>query len=326
MAAPRRASRRPRRWLAAAVLVTLAVLITNAAVRARPNTAETLLAYLDQIRPDVQRSAGEGADLADVRASAIQLGRDGISRRLDRLVAEAKTTLASVTNVTPPASLRIAHAYLLTTLAVRARAAEDARTAMTAALAEGPADPVVQGLVSVGQDISLGDRSYQLFAASLAAAPAVPLPASVWVTDANAWSQPELNVFVTSLRSSTSLTPVHDLAVVTFTTDPPPVGVDAGAEVIPPTRGLQVAIVVADVGNLAERHATVTATLHINGSNTNETVRDFVDLSPGQRVAMQLGSLHPASGTTGSLTIAISPAPGETALANNSQVWNVELR
>jgi hypothetical protein len=87
-----------------------------------------------------------------------------------------------------------------------------------------------------------------------------------------------------------------------------------------------VAIVVADVGNLAERHATVTATLHTNGSNTTETVRDFVDLSPGQRVAMQLGSLHPASGTAGTLTIAISPAPGETALSNNSQVWTVELR
>src|SRR6266851_3085058 len=106
MAAPRRASRRPGRWLVAAVLVTLAVLITNAAVRSRPNPAETLLAYLDQIRPDVQRPA-----------------------------------------------------------------AEDARTAMTAALAEGPADPVVQGLVSVGQDIGLGDRSYQLFAASFPTAP-----------------------------------------------------------------------------------------------------------------------------------------------------------
>jgi hypothetical protein len=326
MAAPRRASRRPGRWLLAAVLVTLAVLVTNAAVRSRPNTAETLLAYLDQIRPDVQRSAGEGADLADVRANAVQLGRDGISRRLDRLVSDAKTTLTSVTNLTPPASLRVAHAYLLTTLAVRARAAEDARTAMAAALAEGPADPVVQGLVSVGQDISLGDRSYQLFAASFQAAPAVPLPASMWVTDSNAWSQPELTAFVTSLRSSTSLTPVHDLAVVTFTTDPPPVGIDAGAEVIPPTKGLQVAIVVADVGNLAERHATVTATLHTNGANTTQSVRDFVDLTPGQRVALQLGSLRPVSGTTGTLTVAISPAAGETALANNTQGWTVELR
>ena len=222
MAAPRRAVRRPGRWLLAAILLTIAVLIANAALHTHASTAESVLTYLDQIRPDVQRSANEGADLADVRANAVQLGRDGISRRLDRLVSEARTTLTNVTNVTPPPSLRVAHAYLLSTLAVRARAADEARTAMNAALAEGPADPAVQGLVSVGQDITLGDRAYQLFAASLPAPTAVPLPVSTWVTDPTGWMQPELVAFVTSLRSSTSPTPVHDLAIVTFTTDPPP--------------------------------------------------------------------------------------------------------
>jgi hypothetical protein len=197
---------------------------------------------------------------------------------------------------------------------------------MVAALAEGPPDPAVQGLVAVGQDIELSDRAYGLFSASLPAPPAVPLPQSSWVSDPNAWTSPELSVFVTTLRSSTSLTAVHDLAVVTFSTLPPPVGVDNGAEVIPPTKGLQVPIVVADVGNLPEHHATVTATLFTNGANTTETVRDFVDLVPGQRVALTLGSLHPVTGTTGTLTVAISPVAGETNLANNSQQWTVELR
>ena len=326
MAVTRRRRRRPGRWLLAAIVLTFVVLVGNAALRSRASSAENLLAYLDQVRPDIQRSADEGTSLADVRTNAVTLGRDGITRRLDRLVADTKSTLAAVDGLSPPPSLRVAHAYLLTAIAVRARAATDAQTAMIAALAQGPSDPAVQGLVSVGQDIELSDRAYGLFSASLPAPPALPLPPSTWVSDPTGWAEPQLSVFVTTLRSSTSLTAVHDLAVVTFSTDPPPVAVDNGDEVIPPAKGLQIPIVVADVGNLPERHATVTATLYTNGANTTETVRDFVDLVPGQQLALTLGSLHPLSGTTGTLTVAISPVTGETNLANNSQQWAVELR
>jgi hypothetical protein len=245
---------------------------------------------------------------------------------MDRLVTDAKATLAAVEGLTPPTSLRVAHAYLLTAISVRAKAAVDAQTALTAALAEGPPDPAVQGLVSVGQDIELSDRAYGLFTSSLTVPPTVPLPAATWVSDPTGWAEPQLAVFVATLRSSTSLTPVHDLAVVTFTTDPPPVGLDNADEVIPPTKGLQIPVVVADVGNLPERHVTVTATLYTNGANTTETVRDFVDLVPGQQIAVTMGSLHPVSGTTGTLTVSVLPVPGETNLANNSQQWAVELR
>ena len=53
------------------------------------------------------------------------------------------------------------------------------------------------------------------------------IPDSQWVADDSAWSQPDLAVFVASLRSSTSLAPVHDVKVVVVSTDPGPVAQQA---------------------------------------------------------------------------------------------------
>jgi hypothetical protein len=324
--ARRRRRRHPARWLLLGGLLTVVVLLTDAALSAHPSPGEHVLAYFDQVRPQIQSSVGEGADLNYVRVNAVKLGRDGITRGLDRLTAQTKATLTAATAVIPPAALRVSHAYLLAALGVRAKAAADARMAMALALSEGPADPAAQRLASVGQLIALSDQSYGLFAESLPANPATPPPPSRWALDPSLWTSQEVAIFVTTLRSSTSLSAVHDLAVVTFSTEPAPVGDDGGAWIIPPTRGMQVAIVVADVGNLPERHATVTATLFTNGANTTQSVRDFVDLVPGQRVALTIGSLHPVSGTTGLLTAAISVVPGETSVANNSVQQAVALR
>jgi hypothetical protein len=326
MAVNRRSRRRPARWILGGALLTAAVLLTQAALSAHPSSGEHVLAYFDQVRPEILRSSAEGADLVDVRANALTLGRDGMTRRLDRLASQTKSTLGAVTSVIPPPSLRVAHAYLVAALGVRAKAADQARSAMAAALAEGSPAAAVQGLVTAGQLMLLGDQSYALFSGAIPAQAATAPPPSTWIVDPTVWGSQEVDIFVTTLRSSISLTPVHDLAVVTFSLDPPAVGNDKGALVVPPTKGLQVAIVVADVGNLAERHATVTATLFTNGANTTESVRDFVDLTPGQRAAVKIGNLHPASGTTGTLTVAISVAPGETNLANNSIQQPVELR
>jgi hypothetical protein len=323
-------TRRPRRhWgrrLSLLALLTVAVLLAAAALRSRPSQGENVLAYLDQVRPEIQLSANEGADLADVRANAVTLGRDGITRRLDRLVNQTKATLSAIAAVTPPVALRVAHAYLVAAMGVRARAAMDARSAMAVALAQGAPDAAVKGLTGAGQEMELSDQAFALFTGSLPPSATGTVPTSAWVADQSVWTTQAVTVFVTTLRSSTSLSPIHDLAVETFVTDPVPVGNDNGSLVIPPTKGIQVSIVVADVGNQPEKHATVTATLHTDVSNTTETVRDFVDLTPGQQTALTIGSLHPLSGTTGTLTVAISPAPGQTDLTDNTLQERVELR
>src|SRR5438477_12975188 len=126
----RRPGRRRRRWLALGVVLTIAVLAVDAAVSSRsegPARQQATLAYLDTIRPLVERSTQQGADLNDVRANAIGLGRDGIGRRLERVSRESNGVLGEARKLDPPTSLRQANELLLATFAIRAKAADTMR-------------------------------------------------------------------------------------------------------------------------------------------------------------------------------------------------------
>lgn len=325
---------RPRRRALVFVLVagvlTAIVLISQGGASSRPNAPEVVAVYLDQVRPGVQRSVEEGADFADIRANAAKLGRDGIDRRLDRLAKTVDTTLTDVDSLTPPPSMRVAHAYLVAALGVRSKGVHAARGAFDAALTLAPtADEGIQDavdqLTGVGQDLTLGDRAFGLFVAALP--PKItPPPLSVWVTNPSDWSSTELPAFVTSLRSSASLSAVHDVAMIAFQTDPPAVSTAAdGTEVIPTSKAMAVSMVIENVGNQPEHNVTVTVLLTFS-TGAQQSLRDFIDLAPGQRRAITLQSLHPDPGSSGKLQVIVQPVPGQTDLKRNSIVTSVQFR
>jgi hypothetical protein len=154
------------------------------------------------------------------------------------------------------------------------------------------------------------------------------MPASTWIDNATDWDQADLTVFVGSLRSASALAPVHDVSVVLFTTDPASVGTEDGAAVLPVVKSLRVQIVVGNAGNVLEKHVTVTAavTPGTGVAGQPESVRDFVDLAPGQRQAVTLGGLHPPPGGPSTLTVTIGPVTGETTTADNSKTLAFVVR
>jgi hypothetical protein len=326
MAGPR-SRRRPVLLVIVAVVITAVVLIAQGAASSKPNANEAVQAYLDQVRPGVVASASQGSDFADVRANAAGLGRAAIDRRLDRLSGEVRATLRSIDSLPPPPSMRVAQAYLVAALGVRAKAVTEARPALDAALTLGtPPDGAVTQLETVGQDIDLGDRALGLFLGSLPAGSAVS-PGAPWLTDTNTWTPVQLTAFVDLLRSSASAQPVHDLAMLTFQTDPAPVSIAAdGTETIPASSTMSVSMVIENVGNQQESNVTVMAVLTLP-SGAIETLRDFVNLAPGATRAV--GPLRPmptSAGMIGRLKVEVLPVPGETDIANSSQTVPVVFR
>jgi hypothetical protein len=320
--AGRRPSRRRRRWIALGVVLTVAVLGVDAAVSSRsekPARQQETLAYLDAVRPLVERSTQEGADLADVRTNAISLGRDGIGRRLDRVSRDADAVLAESRKLQPPTTLRDANELLLATFAIRSKAAASMRQAFNDALGTQPPDPAVNGLVDAAKDMDAADRSYELFLTSIPPGPATSPGSSTWVTDDQNWDRTVLTMFVGALRSSQVLSPVHDLAVALVLVDPAAVGLENGAAVIPAARNLHLQIVVTNSGNEAEKHVTVSATISPAAIGPTDMARDFVDLAPGQRRTVVLGTLRPVLNTPFTLTVRIEPVPGETNVADNEK-------
>lgn len=328
----RRRRRRKPWWVLFALVLSLVVLLVNAAVSARskgPSRRLAELAYLDQVRPLVERSTEQGAELHQVRTDASKLGRAGVNRRLDRVYDDAQAALRGVRGTAPPATLRTQHSLLVSTLALRLHATATARAALVQALGTDPPGPAVEALASAGQDMTAADRTYQVFLDGLprpeGAAPV--MPPSTWVTEATGWQSADLTVFVNSLRSSSTLAAVHDVAVVLVATEPAAVGNENGAAVLPVVKTLRLQIVVANAGNETEKRVPVVATVTPPpGVGNPDTARDFVDLAPGQRQAITLGGLVVPQGGPSTLTVTIGPAPGETMTTDNTKTLTFLVR
>jgi hypothetical protein len=302
-------------------MATLVVLALNAAMHARSPAPARQLAgqsYLDQVLPIVEQSNQQGQDINAVRTQAVQLGGEEINRRLKQTASGAHQAAVSVRRVGAPSSVRTAADLLIAVLSIRDMAAQSLQVAMAQTMSGQSADPPVQALADVGLDLQAADRTYELFVQALPPL-AVPLPPSRWVTDASQWSSGLLTGFITTLRSSASLAPVHDVAVLLVTTDPQAVNTQGVTQVLPASKLLNMQIVVGDDGNQPEKNLTVTATISPAQGGPTEMVRDFVNLNPGQRRTVQLGGLHPVVGQATTLVVKVDTAPGETNTADNTK-------
>jgi hypothetical protein len=303
------------------LFVTALVVTANAALSAQSGVPARQLStenFFDVVQNDVQRSTQSGLDVAQLRSDAISLGRDGIRNQLNRIVSDTDAVWREVRDVNVPSNLHDARDLLVATLDLRAKAAQELDQAFTSALGNGPAGTAVSAMADAGANMQASDRVYSLFESALPAGLA-SIPASTWVSDASVWTLSDLTIFVNALRASTNLAPVHNVAVVMVATNPPPVGQQGGAEVLPISQDLSVEIVVANEGNEPERQLTVTASINPAVDGIGASARDFVDLVPGQKMTMTLGTLHPVPNTATVLTVRIQPAPGQSSLLDTQQ-------
>ena len=327
---PRRRGRRRPRWLLVGVVATAVVLIVNGAFSGSESPSRRLaqLAYLDDVRPEVDRSTAQGAAIDEIRGEALTLGSQGVSRRLARVSREAEAVLAAVQDADPPEVLETSHTMLVATVAIRARVAAAVEEGMRLAFSDGPPEPAVDALAAAGEEMVAADRTYAVFVDALPRPEGVIaplLPASVWASDPGLWAPPEMAAFVASIRSSTTRTPVHDVGVLAVTTDPVAVATEGNATVLPLVRTLRLDVVVANTGNSAEKGVPVVATL-IGPAGEVDTARDFVDLEPGQRRSVPLGGLRPVPGGPSTLTVIVGPVEGESSIPDNERSVGLVMR
>jgi hypothetical protein len=309
--------RQRRRPIVPLLAVLLTIVVVGLRVADDPDAkGDAALAWLDEVRPVVAESNQVGAELRDLRASVADLERPAVSRRVARLQREAEAHVRDADAVDHPSSQRDAHALLISTLAVRARAVGELRGALDAALGDAAVSDAVALLRRVGDDLAVADRTYQLFVdVAPDVRPGVTVP-SAWVDDPAVWEPGELGAWVVTLRASRATGPVHDLRIVTVGLEPPPVGRDGDLDVFPVTRNLRLQVVVANVGNAAEARVVVSASVGLLGG-APDSARQFVDLDVGQRQVVQLGGLAPPDNQPAVISVRVEPVAGETSIVDN---------
>ncbi len=301
MLGPRRGPMRP--VVVVLVLLTILVVATGAlsANHTSPGEARTeALAYLDRVRPVIERSSATGRDLAALRDRAVGLERDLLDRQLARIQADSDDALAEARAMTSSQGRELAQELLIGALGGRATAVKALRAAFGQALdTKAPLLPAVQALSEVGRDLQAADGAYRLFGRNLPPG-GTPPPESRWVPDPQEWSAPVLGAFVTAIRNSKNLAPVRDLAVLVASPDPGPVGEENGkVQVLAQVSAIRLQVVVANQGNQPETAVPVVASTQPFDGSPASSDRVTVNLEPGQRRALNNLELTP-------------PAPGVT--------------
>ncbi|MEY2568845.1 MAG: hypothetical protein QOE35_3374 [Actinomycetota bacterium] len=328
--AGRRRRRRPR-WLVLVILLALSFVAVRGMASSGSDSRSRRLAeqaYLDEMRPVVERSTQEGADLVAARGDAGKLGRVGVTRRLAQLQDEAAGLLRDVHGAHPPSSLASAHSLLESTMFIRSRAVGGLAASLPEALAAEGSGDVVKRMATAGADLETADGIYAVFRRSLAppgGTPAASMPPSRWVPRPGFWSEGELRALVSTLRANSTLAPVHDVAVIVVSTNPTAVGKEGEADVLPPSKTLRLEVVVANVGNTREKQVPVVAAI-TTPTGAMDTARQFVDLAPGQRLTVTLGGLQPTRNEQLSLGVRAGPVAGESNVADNEIIRALLVR
>ena len=321
MFSPRRSRRvRRRRWIVVGIVATALVLAINAVAQSQGREAALRLetiSYLDDVRPEVERSNSLGAELADLRARATELGRATVSERLQQVGVEALAGVREVERAEPPEPLRTNHSLLVAALAIRARSADTIRRTIGEALNPGSPPPPAADLVRATEDLRSADRSYQLFREALPDDEDMAMPRSAWL-DGQPLAPEEAAAFVSTLRSAGSLAPVRDVAVVTVTMEPAAVGAEGPAAILPPSATMRLQVVVANVGNDAVKQLPVVATVAAPNGDI-DTARQFVDLEPGQRSTVTIGGIRLVPQSANELRVTAGPVEGEATLSDNER-------
>ncbi len=311
-----------RRWLLIGVVITLFVLLIDAALQSRspgPDKELATGAWIDRVVPLVTVSTEEGQQLATIWTNAVQTPPSSVSAQLNQIATGAANAYQQAAALRPPAGLSGAAGLLDACLLARSEAASTLRGGLGPVLqggsgstASAPGSPALTAIQTAGEDLRISDQAYHLFASSLPHG--VSLPASAWAANPSPYQAGPAQTFLTTLQSAMSAVPVHEIKIESIATGPAPVSTQGSVLVLPASAGMSVTVVLADLGNQQEKDLTVTAAISAGG--TSSSVRDFTALVPGQAQTIQgMGPLNPPVGVPVTLTVTVTPPAGSVTPA-----------
>ncbi|HWE65594.1 MAG TPA: hypothetical protein VG298_03010 [Acidimicrobiales bacterium] len=186
-------------------------------------------------------------------------------------------------------------------------------------------------IAAAGALLTRSDRSYQSVRRALArAAGHGKLPPSSWVAQAQAWQIGAVATQVDLVSTSTSLAATHRLVLTTVGLTPqalpPPSGaVSPAISILSPTRTLTVSVVLANLGSVDQRHASVQFTLAPLAGGATVTKTRSATVTSGGSVVLTPVTLAVKPGQSYQLTVGIILPAGQTDGTNTSLSQQLQI-
>lgn len=301
---------KPLAW----VLLAVVVIGLGLGVRACVGGGE---GYTAEARRIAAASASLGEQVGALRGRLDTLEHAGLFEELAGWQRMAAAHLEEAKELAPPAQERVAHGYLLTTLRLRADALRRYEPALRNALSEMDPGVAAGQIAGVLRDLTLADRSYELFAADWPGDD--PPPPSAWVGEGEAGLE-AARAFVDELRARPALRAVYNLRVAGLEVAPAPAEQRGETDVLPATETIAVTVTAENTGNQSLPGAPVSAMLTSEAHPEPQTAEGGLDaMAAGESGSITLDGLRPADdGGTHLLRVTVGPVADEQDLEDNT--------
>ena len=309
--------------------------------------------YAAQARLFAEQSNELGGEFHTVLAGMPRDDRSTLEEALDTLVRSTGSVARWAATVASPAPSGGAGADMTAAMVDRADAMRTLRTAVDRLLGMSPlpvvgapdptsvagAPPPISAaaaaaqLAKVGVLLAQGDRMYAAGRRALRDAPGhARVPASVWSGKAAAWTSTGSLSEVDALTSSPTLAAVRQVELVAhaLALTPAPVptsgtGSASSASVLPPTGHIDIGVVVANDGNVAERGIVVRATVAREGARPSPGKPRHVSITAHSSASVTLPPVPVVPGNAYTLVVSVDPPLKNVAGTVTSDTLSVRV-
>lgn len=315
------------------VLAATALVIALIAWRVCAAGVSDIGAYIDSVRPVVQKSNELGTQVRSLQGEVSALSREILDKRMSDWEAKAREYEAEALAIKPRAGAEGVAAYLVTALHARAVGFGGFRAAMTSAV-EGAGNEQASGaLAQAVADFSTGDKVYGYFASDARVKldergeSKIEVPESVYLRDAGDLARDPAK-YVKLIQSQPRLAPIHDLAIVQLSTKPAAAGRAKDIDLLPGSSSFTVQVSISNDGNLPEQNVVVKVRLSSEGNPDPQTGEQKVSvLEPGGKKALTFTGLNPEKGEVRNTLVAeVDPIEGEKNTGNNRKEYIFAMR
>jgi len=332
-------SDRPRRRkvlslvaLAVAALIVVALVEGAKPSQSRPYRQAVILSYADLLGQLIHRSNQIGAEVHDIVGKGSTMSRTKLYLAVEGAYVDSEQLyrdLGSLRGISPSLTVQKTADEVF---ADRVNCLYELRSAIRDALPEGANDrsniEAAQHSAAEAFDyLDSSDRAMiRLQSMMHALSDKANLPSSEWELPGTVWNSSYASSFVQSLAGSPTLAPVHEVVLASVSITPPAESHNGTASVLPPTKRLDVSVLVDNEGNLYEKGVVVKASLvPQSGKATASTSTRSISLAMGQRREVLLPPLRAVEGATYQLVVSVTPVPGQTSPAGTSTTYTIQI-
>ena len=291
------------------------------------NQSEKLRDYTSAVNKLIVRSAAIGTQFENLRATAQDLSRDDVNRKLTQMVEASKEIVADSSRVAVPKNADGLQPLVQMVFDMRVDGMDKFRVALVDVLDKKDTNQAAATMSQGLLNLVLSDVALQRFRGSLGAKLVNAklsngeIADSVYMPKTDDALEASVREYIGGLSGEGVGNALHGVAIVGVSTSPARADTtQSGVSILPNSKTFTVKVSIQNQGNQTESDVPVVVTLAAdNGSTPQKKTQKITQLKAGETASLVFEDLTPVTGSSvlNTLSVKAGPVPNEKKVDNN---------